>query len=203
VGGLHPIVDLVADAVAALRSQYGHEVVALFLAGVLIWSGAAKLRRPRLAALAIADFGLVRHPRRGYGIVLGLAELGLAASLAPQPRMPLVLGAVSFALLAFTAVVARALWRSDRFACFCFGGEEELSRTSLLRNLALLGLLAFLWTPIAGGPVSAPPGTWTLMILIALGGLATAALLARVPRLLRWNREVREHLESRAREVVT
>jgi methylamine utilization protein MauE len=202
VGGLDPIADLVATAFAALRSHYGHDVVALFLAGVFAWSGAAKLRRPQLAALAIADFGLVQRPRRLYGLALGFLEIGLACALAAEPGMPLVLGAVSLALVAFTVLVARAVWRSESFACFCFGGGDEVSSATLLRNLALLALVALLWSPTPGA-APAPSGAPALSALVAIAALATTALLGRVPRLFGWNREVREHFESRAREATT
>ncbi len=201
MGGLDPILDLAASAVAALRSSHGHDVVSLFLAGVLAWSGVAKLHRPLPAALAIADFGLVKRPRRLQGVALGLFELGLAVAVAADPTSELVLAMLSLTLLAFTALIARALSRSESFACFCFGGDDELSRATLARNLGLLALVALLWSsPTASGP---PPAAAPLLsALIAVAALMATALLARLPRLLRWNWEVRDHFESRAREEI-
>ena len=152
MGGFEPIADLVNAVWVAVRSPDGQDVVVLFVAGVLVLSSVAKLRHPRLAALAIADFGLVGRPQRAYGIALGLFELGLAGALVIQPGSPVVLGALSLTLLVFTGLIVRALRGSERFACFCFGGEEELSRATLLRNIVLLVLVAVLWTaPVGGG----------------------------------------------------
>lgn len=204
MGGFEPIADLVNAVWVAVRSPDGQDVVVLFVAGVLVLSSVAKLRHPRLAALAIADFGLVGRPQRAYGIALGLFELGLAGALVIQPGSPVVLGALSLTLLVFTGLIVRALRGSERFACFCFGGEEELSRATLLRNIVLLVLVAVLWTaPVGGGSADTAPGSSVLTLFIAIGALGTAALLARVPRLLRWNWEVRAHFEARAPEAIT
>lgn len=199
--GLEPIRQLIAAALGALQSHPDYEAATLVLAGVFAWSGLAKLRRPRLAAMAIADFGLVDRPRRWQGMALGLFELGLGAAIAIGQGMTVVLGLACLTLLALTALLLRALGRSESFACFCFGGEEKLSRATLVRNLALLALAGLLWSASLG--TAERLGSWEefwLTAIVAAGALASSALIARVPRLLRWNWEVRDHFEARARE---
>lgn len=201
MGGLEPIGEFIASVFYVLRSHPGYEAATLFLAGIFVWSGLAKLRRPGLAAMAIADFGLVARPRPWQGLGLGLFELGLGAAIVVGQAMSLVLGLACITLAAFTALVLRSVRRSESFACFCFGGEEELSRATLARNLGLLALALLLWSAAVGSAERLGTGEelW-LTALVAMGALASSALVAHVPRLLRWNWEVEDHFEARARE---
>ncbi len=200
MSGFEPIADIVSDVVNALRSHPGYEAATLFLGGVFAWSGAAKIRRPTLAAMAIADFGLVINPRGWHGVVIGTLELGLALALIIGQGMPVVLTLTCGLLAVFTLLVAVALRRRQSFACFCFGGEEELSRATLIRNLLLVALSTLL---LSAALVSADrlgdPKMLLLTAMLAITALAMTALLTRLPKLLRWNSEVRDHFEERAR----
>jgi methylamine utilization protein MauE len=179
--GLGDVADAATSAVAVA-------IAAWLLSLVLVWSGVAKLRSPRLAALSLADFRLVRHPRTWMGWALGGAELAVAAALAVAAgragtTVPAVAAAALFA--AFAGVIARALAAPHEFSCFCFGpADRPLSVWSMLRALLLAGVAAV----VAAHP--APPGDpreVLLAVASAVALLGLVSLAAKVPALLRWN----------------
>lgn len=201
--GLGPLTDLLAWCLDAVHSSPGYEIATWFLALVFLWSGAVKVARPKLAAVAIADFRLVRRPRRWHGLALGAFELAVAAALVAGSAMHVVLGVTTAMLAVFAALILRSLLAGERFACFCFGGQDDgLSWTSFARTLALGGLAALLAVAPLGTATRGVLSEETYLALITAGGaLLTLVALSRVPRLLRWNREVTAFYNARAEEV--
>jgi hypothetical protein len=201
MGGLHPAAEFLAWVISTLHATPGYQVGTLLLALVFLWSGLVKIRRPRLAALALVDFRLIGRPRPWQGATLGVFEVGLAVGLAVGRAMPVILGVATFALTAFALAILRSLVARDKFPCFCFGGDEEsLSKLSFARTLALLTLAVVLLLAGHSSAARLPLGEGAALTLeAAVGMLLLVVLLSRVPRLLRWNGEVTEYFHSRAR----
>lgn len=153
------------------------------LVGVFIWSGVVKVRHPRLAALAMTDFGVVRVPRRGYGLFLGSGELALALLLLVTSQAGLVIA--TGLLWVFTGAIARSLILGRRFSCFCFGDAEGSLSWSTLARTGLLAVLATLLL-VGGQPGSLLRADWGGVAppVIAAATLGLAALLHTVPTLV-------------------
>lgn len=153
-------------------------MLANFTVGFLLAvSGAAKLRDRTATADAFralrlpAWLGAVRAPA-----ILPWAELLLAGLLLFARGWLLVLAAAAALglMLAYTAVIARALGFDEPVRCSCFGalGAGAVDRRTLIRNV-VLSVLAALGVAAAGLGV-----TWYGRPLTALGWVALAALAA-------------------------
>lgn len=97
------------------------------------------MRSPRLAALAMARFHIVRRVRPRYGRAAGAVEAvtGVLVLAYPASSISFAVSAALFGL--FVVLVARALRGGERFPCACFGRHgDAISRTTLLRAGALL-----------------------------------------------------------------
>lgn len=112
--------------------------------GVLLASGALKLRAPSWPAAAAA-FGTPR----ALVPALPWAELVTGACLVAQLGVPWTPLVALVMLAAFTAAVAVRLRRGERPPCGCFGaasaepvGPATLARNAALGALALLGAVA-------------------------------------------------------------
>lgn len=154
-------------------------VVALTLAGVLLTSGIAKLRDRRATRDA---FTALRVPAIVPADVAAPAlpwlELALAVLLlvAPATGLVPVAALVLLLMLAYTALVGRALGFGEPVTCSCFGsiGRHDVDRTTLARNVLLSVLAAVvLWFALDGGSVPSAVGT-----LDGSGWAALAATLA-------------------------
>lgn len=82
MNGFERALLLARDALDVLTGATGYGIAIWFLAFIFTWSGIAKMRRPTLAAMAMVDFGVVRHLRPRLGFALGTIELLLALFLA-------------------------------------------------------------------------------------------------------------------------
>lgn len=166
-------------------------IVALALAAVLLTSGIAKLRD----RVATRDaFDALRVPRvvpaDTAATALPWLEIALGALLlaSPTPWLVPVAVAVLLLVLAYTAVVARALGFDEPVTCSCFGslGRHDVDRTTLARNVLLTVLAAALvaWalgggsTPGAVADLDAA-GWWAL--LAAAAAAVVAVLVAGAP----------------------
>ncbi len=180
---------LLGDILRLLTEPPNHGIAVWVLAVVFAWSGIVKLRQPALAAMAMVDFGILRRVRPGLGAALGAAETLLAVSLALGVFPALTLPVAAGLLWLFVALIAHSLLSGEEFACFCFGNaDSELSRLTLVRT----GALALLASALAFAPAGAYPGFGPAGILQAVSAVAlvgTLALAARIPKLLRWNRD--------------
>lgn len=132
-GGLRGLVRLLAIDPLPLAAR-------LTLAAVLATAGLYKLRHPLIAASAAVNFRVIRRPRRIAGIVLGLAEMFVAALLVMLvPTVALVGCAAAGALsVGYVAVTARALGAAERFPCQCLPGlVGDVSPATLVRAIAM------------------------------------------------------------------
>lgn len=164
------------------------------LAGVFAWSGIPKLRRPVLAALAMAEFGVTDRPRRVQGVALGAVEALLSLSLVAAAVTEslvirvLVLAAAALLLWLFVTLIGISLSRGRTFACFCFGdSESKLSGATLLRTAALAVLASILVVAVFGRPDGVPAARVVLLQAESAAALlGIVALVGQLPRLTRW-----------------
>ena len=185
--GFERALTLGADLVDALTGPVGHGVLRWFLVVMFVVAGVAKVRRPMLAAMAIVDFGIVRRPDRALGTALGGGELLVAALIAVPATTEAGLAVAAALLWVFVAVIARSLATKREVACFCLGDpDSRISKWSGLRTGALAALVT-LQLGAARPEVTAPETNGVLLVVTACSLFATALLLGRVPRLVRWN----------------
>jgi hypothetical protein len=192
MGGFQLIWDGLRAVADAVTSVSGAAVAAWILGVVLASSGVTKLLEPRLAAMAIVDFGVARHVRTGFGVALGAGELLLgtlvvASILGGSATVAAAAGAASGVFWIFVVLLARVLRRGADFPCRCFGGEGSVSTRTLARA-AFLALLA------TGLTVASASSHWVTdahaaLISGTVGAaiVMVAALTATIPRLRRWN----------------
>jgi hypothetical protein len=144
------------------------DVLAVLLAAVFAWAGAAKLVDRRTTARSFRALGLPGGAVLSTGVPV--AELVLAAGLVVVPAVaaPLALGL----LAAFSVVLGRALREGVAVGCGCFGTARRgpVSARDLLRNAALAAIA--LAVAVAAGTALA---TVAAALLGALGGLAVRA----------------------------
>lgn len=162
-------------------------IVVLTLAAVLGTSGAAKLRDRRAtrdAFDALRIPGIVPADSTAAGLPWGEITLAVLLLVAPGGWLVPVAVALVLLMLAYTAIIGRALRFDEPVTCSCFGnlGRHGVDRTTLLRN-ALLTVLAtaVLWFAVAGG--SAPEavgdldaGDWWALVAAA-AAVAVAVLV--------------------------
>jgi hypothetical protein len=189
-GGLDTLSQAIASAFDTLGQPAFFSTACFVLALVFVLSAVPKLRKPELAALAMVDFGVTRrsHPRAGLG--LGVGELAIAAgasvaagSTAVAPRAILVAVAATV-LWVFAVLIARALRFPERFDCYCFGSDEQISYPTLVRTGAL-GVLATVLAFAAFQPSESISATSLLLSLVlAVAILSIVVLAARLPAVL-------------------
>lgn len=167
-------------------------VLALSLAGLFVWSAAAKVLRWDTWRTLLGRFGLPRAWGRPAAVLVPLCEVMVAAAL--------LMGAVrlgaaaSLALLAaFSLAIlgARSRGEGDKLPCGCFGKTTTRDyRISLARN-ALLALMASALlvrgedvSPLGG--FGAPSGSEVVpLLLILLGGVVIGWMVRSVVRVSR------------------
>lgn len=113
-------------------------LAASVLAGVLVVAAGAKLARRGATGAELESLGLLAPGLLAW--LVPAVELGVAALLVAAPAWG---GMAAFALLvAFTTVLVRVLRSGRAVSCNCFGGlsSRPVSRTTLVRNVVLLGL---------------------------------------------------------------
>ncbi len=166
-------------------------VVVLTLSAVLLTSGIAKLRDGRAtrdAFIALRVPGFV--PADPSAAALPWAEILLAVLLMASPAAfawaPAA--AVLALMLAYTALIARALRFDEPVTCSCFGsiGRHEVGPLTLWRNVLLSALAAVaLWYVVDGGSAPRAMGElgaagW-LALLASAAAVAVALLVAGPP----------------------
>ena len=166
-------------------------VVTITVSAVLLVSGLAKLRDAQATRDAFDALSVPAFVPRGPGArVLPWAELGLGVLLLIAPRGWLVVpaAAVVALMLAYTALVARAMAFDESVACSCFGslGRHDVDRTTLARNVLLTVLaatvLVFALTgdsvPSAVASLEAA-GWWSLLAAVAAAAVAVLVIGSR------------------------
>jgi hypothetical protein len=188
VNGFESALSLFAKALHLITAPTGYGIAVWILAIVFVWSGAAKLRQPTLAAVAMMDFGVLRRVRPRLGSALGAAELLLALLLISGTLPALFLPVVAGLLWLFVLLIAKSLLSGEDFACFCFGdAESRLSRLTLVRTGALALLASVL--AVAPLPYASFDRTYLLQAISAAAVVGTIALGSQIAKLLRWNRD--------------
>jgi uncharacterized membrane protein YphA (DoxX/SURF4 family) len=117
----------------------------LFLAAILAAAGVGKLLDRAGSRAAVTAFGVPEAFADEAAVTLPVLELVAAVALLPSATA-LWGGVLATALMvAFSAVVARALLRGEQPDCHCFGQlhSEPISRSTLARNLSLIALSGF------------------------------------------------------------
>jgi uncharacterized membrane protein YphA (DoxX/SURF4 family) len=118
---------------------------ALVLAAVFVWAGAAKLVRPAETA---GGFGALGLPwAEALARLVPVLELLLAVALVAVPPIGGIAALVL--LVAFSAVLIRALRAGVTTGCACFGtaagrrlSPRDLARNAVLAALAIAALMA-------------------------------------------------------------
>jgi hypothetical protein len=157
----------------------------LLLAAVFIVAGVAKLADREGSRRAVTDFGVPSALAGPLGILLPLAELGVAAALIPTATALWgAVGALALLLL-FVIGIGANLARGHRPDCHCFGqlhsapaGWSTLARNGVLAVVAAL----LVWRGLEGDVGPSVVG-WigalsTAGLLVLVGGLVVLALLA-------------------------
>jgi hypothetical protein len=146
-------------------------------AGLLVWGGVAKLRRPEAAVGALSAAGLEfrRQPAlvRGFGFLVAL--VGSVCLVAPRPAFALSLSALYVAFTVFLAWLI--IRRVPVSSCGCLGDREAPpSVLHIVLNVvaATAGILASVESV---PPVLAAAGELPLYGFPFLVGLATAGYL--------------------------
>jgi hypothetical protein len=191
MNGFESAFSLLAGALHLVIAPTGYGVGVWILGIIFIWSGAAKLRRPTLAAMAMMDFGILRRVRPRLGSALGAAEV-LLAFLLITGTLPVLFVPVTAGLLwFFVLLIARSLRSGQDFPCFCFGdADSRLSRLALVRTAALAVLASVL--AIAAPSVETYAGfseTYVLQAVSAAAFVGAILLGSQISKLLRWNKD--------------
>lgn len=167
------------------------QLLADLVAGVFIWSGAAKLWKPLPAAMAAVDFGILTRVSPVVGISLGTIELCVGGWILSEVWIVPAMIAASALLLIFGALIATAVVRGKSFSCACFGDAEgAISKWTLARAVVLLATAVVATSSVGGehrvGELTFDDvGVWTT-VAAALG---SCVLISKIPGLLSWNRD--------------
>jgi peroxiredoxin len=159
-------------------------VARLFLFGVFTMAGAAKLLDLRGSRKALIDFGVPGGLAAPLGVLLPLAELGVAATLLFIKTVGLAGIAALVLLLVFMVGIFSNLTRGRTPDCHCFGQLHSAPAgwSTLIRNTLLAGVAGFIvWQGRDGMQLSV--AGWIGDLTIAqrvglLGGVAAFILLA-------------------------
>lgn len=187
--GASALYDLIIGVGRFVRSDGGAGIASWILVVVFSVSGASKIRRPLPAAVAMADFGVVRTVRESLGVALGVAETFVAAGLASGVARSAALAVAAALLVIFVFLIARSLAAGERFSCACFGGSTApLSWLTLLRT-ASLSVMAVGAAAVAGDAAAVSVDESLLHATAAAAVVGTVALGSEVRTLLSENRD--------------
>ena len=175
-----------------VSSAYGNVVgaAALVAGAVLIAAGLPKVRRPRVFAAQIADYGIVgANAARLLARLVPVAELLAGALLlagvaGPAPVREAGAGLATGLFAMFLAALGSAYLRGREIACACFGGNSELETVgahTIVRTALLLVLAAL---AIGPGAASVTPGGTAVTAGLAVLLAALVALGSELARLL-------------------
>ena len=159
-------------------------ILLLTLSAVLLVSGVAKARDTRAtrdAFDALRVPGVIPADLSARALPWGEITLAILLLLAPAGWLVPVTIALVMLMLAYTALVARALGFEDPVSCSCFGslGRHDIDRTTLARNILLtvLAVVAVLFA-LDGGSAPAAFGELDHGGWWALAASAAAAAVA-------------------------
>jgi hypothetical protein len=129
----------------------------LLLAVVFAVAAVAKLADRSGTRSAIEAFGAPPRSAPAGALLLPIAELAIAAALVPAATARWGALAAVALLVIFSVAIARTLRAGSAPDCNCFGGltQTEVGRGTLIRNLLLGGVGAFVALSASGQPVGA------------------------------------------------
>ena len=142
-------------------------------------SAVAKVRSPAAFRAAVEDFEVVPRGRAGaVAVAVIAAEFAVAAGLAVGgPLLPVAFALAAAALLAFSAVLVRALLRHRRVRCHSFGSAAaEVSWFDVVRNGLLVAAAAVGAAAVVAGV--RPAAGADLALLVPMAGVLLALLLS-------------------------
>ncbi|GAA3635297.1 hypothetical protein GCM10022200_18260 [Microbacterium awajiense] len=156
----------------------------LILAGVLVWSGIAKLRHPDDLS-GWAELGVPKVFRRTWLLRLHpWGELALAVALVLLGGwLGLAAALVALVLMvAYLVLVARAVSAASDSSCACFGDRKPVTRATVTRNAWLValavGVAAVIWaTPLLGGAVVVAASEPWWIVALAVAAVTVALVL--------------------------
>jgi uncharacterized membrane protein YphA (DoxX/SURF4 family) len=160
-------------------------IARLVLAGVFTLAGVAKLSDLKGSRQAIRDFGVPSAIAAPLGLVLPLAELGVAAILLPASTAWWgALGALGL-LSVFVVGISINLARGRTPECHCFGQLHSAPAgwKTLARNGALAAVAGFILWEVNYGGTGPSALSWfgalsATQLMSLLGGFLVLALLA-------------------------
>lgn len=141
----------------------------ILVGGTLLVSGISKLLRPRVAAEAIRNFGVLRAASLGAARLVGFVEAvcGAAVIFWLSSPMPSAMSAFLFSL--FAILVARSLRQGKTFSCGClFSDRDEIGEHTLVRA-ALLAATA------SAAALASPVGALSLTRLVVAAFVAVGS----------------------------
>ncbi len=167
----------------------GALVLSLAYAAMFGFAGVEKLRRPKLAALALVDFRLTARPRISLGRAAGSVEVAAAALLAVPQTARFGASVAALLLLAFAGLLARAARNGESFACFCFGDTSGDVSWLFAARAAVLGAAAAIlaWWLLTQSP-SVSGREFLEAAVAGTAGFTSALLASKLPSLRRYNR---------------
>lgn len=156
-------------------------VARALLVAVFAVAGAAKLADRDGAREAARGFGVPPQLAGPVALALPLAELAVAGALVPSASAPWAALAALVLLLAFVALIVRALRAGSAPDCHCFGQlhSAPAGRPTLVRNglLAALAALVAVDGIVSGSAAPSLTGWIGELSAAALAGLAAGAVL--------------------------
>ncbi len=161
-------------------------IARVFLGGVFVFAGFAKLRDPNGTRRAAVDFGVPELLARPIARTLPFAEIALAIALLPLASATWAAMAIAALLAAFTIAISISILSGKQTVCHCFGetGSTPVGWSSVVRNVVLGASAALVaWPkPDGAGPSviawwhDAPPETKPVLALALTSILACVAL---------------------------
>lgn len=145
---------------------------ALVLAVVFAWAAVAKVRARTTTVTSFRGLGMPAPD--ALAVAVPMVEVALAIGLAVRPGVAAWWALVL--LVAFTAVIGRAIARGVEVGCACFGSSAErpVSTMEVVRN-AGLAALAVVATGAHGDAFWPPlPALVIVTVVVALGRVALA-----------------------------
>ncbi len=152
----------------------------VLLAMVFALAAAGKLIDLPGTRRALVDFGAARRQAGVGAVLLPAAELGIAIALLPRPSARWGAVAAAALLATFIVAIARVLRQGRSPDCHCFGQIHSAPATTrtLVRNLALIAIAAFVAAAGPGKAIDSQLSTLDATAWALLGACVLSAALA-------------------------
>ena len=153
-------------------------IVALSMAGVLLWAGLEKARSPAAAVSTLQSLGVAERSARPWVRLLAAVEVALALGLVFRPHAPWTTSGVAVLAALFAAAGVAALRRDGPIPCNCFGplGRGRLGWDQVLALPCWLAGCAVVALGVDGAPAVHEATRALAAVALVLAGLRTIAL---------------------------